>query len=63
MFYSREGKKTTLLRDFSEFPKVIEKQKEITEVEQKLNDLKPDIAKVYCFSCLMYLSIEDSCML
>lgn len=42
----REGKKTTLLKDFSEYPNVIARQQEIADMEQKLNGLIPDIARV-----------------
>lgn len=49
----REGKKTTLLRDFSEYPNVIRRQQEIADVEKKLNDLIPDIARV-CICLSIY---------
>ena len=47
----REGKKTTLLRDFSEYPNVIKRQQEITDMEKKLKDLIPDIARVCICLC------------
>lgn len=44
--FFREGKKTTLLRDFSAYPNVILRQQEIADVEEKLKGLIPDIARV-----------------
>ncbi|KAK4302835.1 hypothetical protein Pmani_025093 [Petrolisthes manimaculis] len=55
---AKEGKKTTLLRDFSEFPKVTEKQREIAEVEQKLEDLKPEIAKIIGLRDFKYTTVS-----
>ncbi|KAK8376623.1 hypothetical protein O3P69_009914 [Scylla paramamosain] len=55
---AREGKKTTLLRDFSEYPDVIKRQQEITEVEKKLNDLIPDIARTLSVPAFKYTTVS-----
>ncbi|KAG7154788.1 DNA mismatch repair protein Msh3-like [Homarus americanus] len=43
---AKEGRKTSLLTNYSEYPKVISRQQEITSVEKQLKDLKPEIAKL-----------------
>ncbi|XP_063604742.1 DNA mismatch repair protein Msh3-like [Penaeus indicus] len=55
---AKEGKKKTLLRDFSEFPKVLEKQKEISDVEQELKDQKPEIARALRLPCFNYTTVS-----
>ncbi|MPC38710.1 DNA mismatch repair protein Msh3 [Portunus trituberculatus] len=55
---AKEGKKTTLLRDFSEYPDVIKRQQDITEVEKKLNDLIPDIARTLSVPAFKYTTVS-----
>lgn len=55
---AKEGKKTTLLRDFSEYPNVIARQQEIADMEQKLNGLIPDIARTLGVPAFKYTTVS-----
>lgn len=55
---AREGKKTSLFKDFSEFPEVVKKQQEIADVEQELNSLKPEISKVLKIPSFNYTTVS-----
>ncbi|KAG0721273.1 DNA mismatch repair protein Msh3 [Chionoecetes opilio] len=55
---ARESKKTTLLKDFSEYPNVISRQQEIAEVEKKLKDLIPDIARTLAVPAFKYTTVS-----
>lgn len=55
---AREGKKTSLFRDYSEFPRVIQRQQEITDVKQQLDDLKPEIARILKLLSFSYTTVS-----
>nr|XP_045583602.1 DNA mismatch repair protein Msh3-like [Procambarus clarkii]XP_045583603.1 DNA mismatch repair protein Msh3-like [Procambarus clarkii]XP_045583604.1 DNA mismatch repair protein Msh3-like [Procambarus clarkii]XP_045583605.1 DNA mismatch repair protein Msh3-like [Procambarus clarkii]XP_045583606.1 DNA mismatch repair protein Msh3-like [Procambarus clarkii] len=55
---AREGKKTSFLKDFSAFPKVIKRQQEIADVEEELRDLKPEIAKILRIPSFNYTTVS-----
>ncbi|KAK7076395.1 Mismatch repair protein msh3, partial [Halocaridina rubra] len=55
---AKEGKKTTLFRDFSKFPEVLAKMESISEVEQELKGLKPEICKVLRLPAFNYTTVS-----
>ncbi|XP_068204490.1 DNA mismatch repair protein Msh3-like [Palaemon carinicauda] len=55
---AKEGKKTTLFKSYSDFPKVIEKQDAIKSVEKELDDLRSDVCKVLRLPGFKYTTVS-----
>ncbi|XP_064107017.1 DNA mismatch repair protein Msh3-like [Macrobrachium nipponense] len=55
---AKEGKKTTLFKSFSRFPKVIQKQGAIKQIEKELDALRSDICKVLRLPGFKYTTVS-----
>ncbi|XP_076352753.1 DNA mismatch repair protein Msh3-like [Tachypleus tridentatus] len=53
-----EGDKTTLFKDFTSFPHVVERKKEMSEVSNKLNSLRPTIAQLLHLSIFHFVTVS-----
>ncbi|CAL4122937.1 unnamed protein product, partial [Meganyctiphanes norvegica] len=55
---AKEGKKTTLFHDVSGFPDIVKRQEGISEVEQQLKDLKPEISRTLRQPAFTYTTVS-----
>lgn len=55
---AKENKKTTLFHDVSDFPNIVERQEGISEVEQQLKDLKPEISRTLRQPAFNYTTVS-----
>ncbi|PSN55303.1 DNA mismatch repair protein Msh3 [Blattella germanica] len=56
---AREGDKTQLLNDYSDFPSVVKRLDEISEINKKLDSLKPNLARRLSLMKFDYVTVAD----